>query len=103
MSNRFKNIESEIKDNKLLLTAEYDDSVLVVVELSKDRLVKMYPREFSLYKKVHLHNQAPEYIPTADGEASLAFWYDEFLTKRVAEELFGEARLDDIVVIESNN
>lgn len=93
---RFKNIEYELKDNHLRLCAEYDGNVLVAVELSKGRLAEMFPKEFAAVRPIHYN--PIEYVETG-GEVSLEFWVDEYMSPKRANELFGNASIDEIVEV----
>ena len=74
---------------------------MVVVAISKERLLKMYRSEFTEVKQRSVFPNEPIFLPTGS-LISLQDWYDERMNKRKAIEIFSNAFVDEIIEIETN-
>ena len=100
MKYTFNHIQWAMEDSKLTLTLSNDEGILVDVTLAKHRVMKMYPKEFSTYRKVTPPDSysEPYYIPI--GEISFEEWYREFMNEEKAWDIYSNVGIDDYVLVE---
>jgi len=98
----FEKIDYKLDGNNLKLSAECN-GVLAIVELSKDRLIDMFPNEFEKFKFVPARNGNSSYFIPVSGEISIEDWMEEYMNQNKAEQMFSDAKIDDITEVITND
>jgi hypothetical protein len=95
---KFDTIESNLNGShlQLLVSNSKDDSAIVEVTISEDRLQEMYPDEFAEIVKVKFFEFGWK---ATGGYISLQDWYQENMTKKRAWSIWESVMADETTLI----
>jgi hypothetical protein len=95
---KFDTIESNLNGShlQLLMSNSKDDSAIVEVTISEDRLQKMYLDEFA---DIRFDMRIRKWVKTGE-DVPLSYWYQEYMTEKRAWSIWESVMADETTLIE---
>ncbi len=93
----FNHIEHSLIDGNLILflSCNEDEKLQAEIIIEKSRLMELYADEFVVYRRKQHNNNPPDWIPNGN-ECSLEFWYENYMSKSKAWQIFEAVNVDEL-------